>query len=984
LYEEERAPRPGDSVEDQLLRKTPVGTAPPAAIRLLGGATIEQAGRPLTGRVTHRHALALLALLATAPARSLSRDKLLAHLWPEGETASIRHRLNVLLYDIRRVFGPRAITSLNGDLRLDGDVLDLDVARFLDAVEAGDHEAAIAAYGGPFLDGFHLPDAPEFEDWLTLERDRLARAARAALQAAATKAEADGDHARATAHWRRLTELDPLDAGATLGLMRALAALGQRAEALQAAERHARVMARDLEASPDPAVAELAARLQHAIPAAGTTVAAADPTREPIQPASQPVGRPRFRVRAAAVALVLLLPLLAGVHWVREGRTAIAGVVAPSRVVVLPFAVRGSERLAYLGEGLVDLLTTTLDGAGALRTADPHAVLSHLRITGLDTGDPEVGRQVAARFGAGHFVLGSIVESGRRVGVRATMYRADGSIEANAFAEADGDDAFFDMVDALTRQLLAPRYDERRDRLARLAVMTSASLPALKAWLDGEARYRAGDYEGALRQFREATREDSTFALSWYRLAVAAEWALQPHEAAAAVERAVRHGERLPERDRLLLVGWQAYAQGEAERAEAVYLRVLDDYPDEIEAWLQLGEIRFHYAASRGRSIEESRDAFERVLALEPAHEGARVHLARVAARAGDRAALARHVAALEERDPRGAASVEMRALLAFTAGDRAALRRAELELRRADSYAVLGTLLSLFYAGNLDGIRWCAALLAAPNRPPEVRTAGHLAEALVELARGRLEQARLAITRVEALDPARAGELRALAATLPFLPAPDPASLPPDPDAPAVESFFLPDHDGVRPSMRLYLAGLLAAARGDSAAVFDRAATLDRMDGPATDRLLPADLALGLRADWAARRGDARAALGHLDRIADRPYYQLVLPSPFHPRVRERYQRAMLMEETGRAPEAAALFATLGTRSLYDLPFLAPSALRLGGLYERRGDRQRALEQYRRFVTLWGDADPVLRPGVAAARERVEALTASPSAGPG
>lgn len=54
------------------------------------------------------------------------------------------------------------------------------------------------------------------------------------------------------------------------------------------------------------------------------------------------------------------------------------------------------------------------------------------------------------------------------------------------------------------------------------------------------------------------------------------------------------------------------------------------------------------------------------------------------------------------------------------------------------------------------------------------------------------------------------------------------------------------------------------------------------------------------------------------------------------------------------------------------DLP---PVLIRLGELYAERGDRERALEYYSRFVDLWNDADEELQPQVAEVRERMARL---------
>ena len=43
----------------------------------------------------------------------------------------------------------------------------------LPAVASGRPADAVRAYGGPLLEGFHLDNAAEFEQWLTAERARL-------------------------------------------------------------------------------------------------------------------------------------------------------------------------------------------------------------------------------------------------------------------------------------------------------------------------------------------------------------------------------------------------------------------------------------------------------------------------------------------------------------------------------------------------------------------------------------------------------------------------------------------------------------------------------------------------------------------------------------------------------------------------------------------------------------------------------------------
>jgi tetratricopeptide (TPR) repeat protein len=276
--------------------------------------------------------------------------------------------------------------------------------------------------------------------------------------------------------------------------------------------------------------------------------------------------------------------------------------------------------------------------------------------------------------------------------------------------------------------------------------------------------------------------------------------------------------------------------------------------------------------------------------------------------------------------------------------------------------------------------MEWAATLLADASRPVEVRTAAHTILALIRLASGRLAEARESMAVAESLDPLRGGELRALVATFPFLPS-DPAALAAAPGAlergeqALDESFFLPDHDGVRPLLRAYLSGLLGAELGARDDALRRAAELERLAAPAADPTLARDLALGVRAEVLRREGRSREALEALVRIEEPPGYELVLPSPFQRRARERYLRAVLLDELGRRDEALGSYAAIGNRSFYDLPYRAPAYLRLAGLHEGAGRRQEAIGHYRRFVELWRRADPELQAQVTEARRRIAAL---------
>jgi tetratricopeptide (TPR) repeat protein len=143
-------------------------------LQLLGGLSLTGPdGRPL-GRATQRKRLALLAVLARAPRRTATRDRLIGLLWPECTAEEARHRLSSALYDLRQTLGTDALISRGDDVSL-ARPLGVDAEQFERAAAAGSWNEAARLYSGPFLDGVHLDDAEEFERWVDGERDRLQR-----------------------------------------------------------------------------------------------------------------------------------------------------------------------------------------------------------------------------------------------------------------------------------------------------------------------------------------------------------------------------------------------------------------------------------------------------------------------------------------------------------------------------------------------------------------------------------------------------------------------------------------------------------------------------------------------------------------------------------------------------------------------------------------------------------------------------------------
>jgi TolB-like protein len=193
------------------------------------------------------------------------------------------------------------------------------------------------------------------------------------------------------------------------------------------------------------------------------------------------------------------------------------------KVVVTPFRGSGaSASLAYLREGIVELLSARLADDSSARSVDAGAVLAAWRAAGLaDVADvrQDTILALARRLGAERVVIGSVVGSVRRVVVAATVLDTETGLAAGSATIEVPPDSVGQLVDALAARLLLIESGED----ASLAARTTGSLRALRAFLRAQAAFRRGEYVTAVAGYEDALRADSTFALASLQLARSAD-----------------------------------------------------------------------------------------------------------------------------------------------------------------------------------------------------------------------------------------------------------------------------------------------------------------------------------------------------------------------------------------------------------------------------------------------------------------------------
>ena len=898
-------------------------------LRTLGVLDLRDAnGNEIRSVLQQPKRLALLAYLALAsPRRYHRRDSLLAMFWPELDEEHARAALRRSLYYLRTGLGREVIAGRGEDeLAVSVEGLWCDATAFSEAINASERARALELYRGDLLDGFHLSGASGFQDWLDRERSRLRDRAAAAAWELADAAELTGDGGKAGGWGRRAFELTPDDEDTLRRLLQLLDRTGDRGGALRVYEEFSRRLTLEYDLEP-------AADTRALVEAIRTRTRPGAPVRPPVQASRRPI-------------------------------SADPGVLA-----VFPFAFGGSPRLEYLAEGMVHLLTTTLDSAAAFRVVDPRALLAALGGEMPREIQLEQARSIAEELGAGILLLGTVLEAGGRLQINATLYGVAGEVRARVQSQNHTEAELFEAVDQLAREVLGSLSSGPAMRSARLALRMTGSLDALKTYLEGERCLRVGRFFDAMELLQRAVQADPGFALAYYHLAGAAAGCALPDFAREITERgyALRH--RLAEHDRLLLDAQRAWIQGEVSNAESLYNAITTTYPDDIEAWFHLGDMLFHCNPLRGRSAAESRGAFERVLGYEPDHIGSLVHLTRIAAIEGRREEVLQLSRRVRSLSPEGDQSLALDAVAAFSTGDEEAIRRVLDAVRRARATTVGVTFADVaLYSGDPGGAERIARTLLEVARSPELRALCHVCLAHLAVSQGRWAVGREEAMEAQALDYAQGIETRGLFAALPFLPV-QPNELAevrnqlrswnPLEASPTVLAA-LAVHNGLHPAIRSFLLGLLAVRASDFVEAHE---ALDQLS-PSSEPVSAARTSLrkGLAAALTrAERGplDALAVLG---RPSAELWYQATIISPFLSLAYERFLRAELLFEAGRHAEALGWYGSIAERSPFELVYAAPAQLRRAEIFARQDDREAERAAYHQAATRWAKADPELQ----------------------
>jgi tetratricopeptide (TPR) repeat protein/tRNA A-37 threonylcarbamoyl transferase component Bud32 len=681
-------------------------------------------------------------------------------------------------------------------------------------------------------------------------------------------------------------------------------------------------------------------------PGTGTTSTIAirpEPLAGPATPA------PRRGLRTALATAAIIVALGAGALVLRmagllPGGSLVDRGVLKNREPILVAEFRSPPADSALGGAVTEAFRIDLAQSPKVTVVQPEyvqQVLTRMQRDPRARLEPDLAREVAIRDGIKAFVSGDVTHAGPGFVISARLIASQSGDALVALRESATDSTrILAAIDRLSRGM--------RERIGgslgavqrgeRLEDVTTPSLQALRKYSLALGANREGDTERSIALLRDAVELDTGFAMAYRKLGVVISNSGGRHsEQVRAFTKAYDHRDRLTDRERYLTqAAYETYVRGDQDRAITAYRSLLDLYPNDPYALNNLS-----ISLMELRDYQQAADLSRRAIAASP--DDATFYLNLIGAQVG-----------LGQADSAEATLHRMR------------------DRTRGDPYVAMVDVSFLSARGDYDSAAAVVRRAQEARRDsPSWRTMTSATLATLATTRGHLAEADAFLqTAIESSEnqglPERALLYSIGRAGLDLWYRGQPERARRKADA-ALQRYPLERLDPLdRPYLELAIF-YAEAGRPDRA----RALLAER------DRLVPE----GLRRSGAALR---HTALGSIALAERRPADAL---AEF--RQQDQGDCAICsLGELGRAydnagqPDSAITMYEryAGTpyvfRMFPDAIWLARTYYRLGEMYEERGDRTKAAENYTKFVRLWESADPELRAKLLDAKARLKALT--------
>jgi len=320
-------------------------------------------------------------------------------------------------------------------------------------------------------------------------------------------------------------------------------------------------------------------------------------------------------VLALGAVIVLIISVVAFLKP-RYGAHPLGEVTLPQAPGKKPLAVMyfenqsGGADLDWLREGLADILITDLSRSKRLTVLGRQQLHLLLERTGHKQTDTirldeaiDIGRQTRAEA----VVMGSFARLGDKFHINVQLYDSQsGELLAAERVTLDKPDQVLSQASLLSLKLasrLGAAPDDQEAKTSLADVVTN-NLDAYRCYSLAVEKVEAYHTAEAIALWEKAIALDPQFAMAYARIGYTYTL-IRVNEAERGMpylQKAFQLSERLTEKDRLYISSWYALANGDASNGIRLLGEIINQYPQEVEAYLRLG-YQFYYAERAEEAI---------------------------------------------------------------------------------------------------------------------------------------------------------------------------------------------------------------------------------------------------------------------------------------------------------------------------------------------------------------------------------------------
>ena len=347
------------------------------------------------------------------------------------------------------------------------------------------------------------------------------------------------------------------------------------------------------------------------------------------------LARTRMPWRPTAItAIVVAAAAVGGIFFLR-GRPTTSIVRAPVSVLVADFTNHTGDPI--FDGTLEPLFNVALEGASfvnAFSRGDARRLAGKLPHPS-DKLDEQTTRLIAVSQGIGAVVTGSLSRrgDGYKLSVEALDSRSGNSIAASDVMAENKDEVLraIPKLAAPIRKALGDNTPESVQLSAVRGTFTVASVEAVHLEALALDQQFAGKFEEALQTFSKVTELDPNFAAAYAGMAAMAENLGRQKDAEKYMDLAMRHEDRMTERERYRQRGMFYAAKGNWQKCVDEYTQLLDRYPAD-----RLGPVNLATCSGQLRNIPKAIAASRKAVELVPKGVLQRINLSFFSSLGGD------------------------------------------------------------------------------------------------------------------------------------------------------------------------------------------------------------------------------------------------------------------------------------------------------------------------------------------------------------